>query len=351
MEAFNSVPNLPPLPEETLRKLLAVNVDKHFGILVRTYQDEIRSITWQLTSTRQSGRSATADAIAQEAFVQMYGELKNFKADDILKLSIWPRLYQITVDRCLGQLVRKYESQIYNSVQRLLDKSKLEQSQKVLALAETIFSQIRRELKDCDARAIQTPKFWDWLHNLIIAHCFELLIETYRSQLQASVLKLGCHPDHAQDIVQEALLSAFRSLKEHGIPDKKDAFDYKGWIFQIAKHAFFKSLRKNNSSLKEMSIDHAAEEHAVFDIVDEHNVSPHTALELAEAQKNMEELIDKLPEPYRKIIRFRFLSDLSNAEIALRLTMKEVTLRTYIHRGLKQLRALLQNESQVERKS
>ena len=151
------------------------------------------------------------------------------------------------------------------------------------------------------------------------------------------MLRLSSNTGDTGDIVQQALLNAFKHLKEHGIPSK-GTFDPKGWIFTIAKHAFLKSLRKNNPSGKDLSIDNVSEEHPVFEIMDDYNLPPDMALELAETQRLLAELISQLPEPYREIIQLRVDDDLSTEEIAARLSMKPVTVRSYVHRAIKLLR-------------
>jgi RNA polymerase sigma-70 factor, ECF subfamily len=344
METFDSAPDSPQGSEEPLRKLLAIDVDTYFKLLVQTYHNEVRGLVQQLINATQPEQIAVADAIAAEIFIRMYSDLKNLKPDEILEQPIWTRLYEIVVARSLGQLLKKYESQMYSSVQRLNNKSRLEQSREVIVLAEEIFTRIRQELSNCDLQVIQTPEVWVWLHNIIIAHYFEQLLETYRPQLEAFALRLSGNVDNAQDTVQDALFNAFKFLKEHGIPDKKDTFDPKHWIFQITKHEFLKSLRKTLPPGKEIPISQAPENHPIFEIVDDRNVPPDVVLEIAENQKRVMELVNKLPEPYRTIIRLRYFANLSGAEIAARLVKKEVTVRTYIHRGIKLLRKLLEQE-------
>jgi RNA polymerase sigma-70 factor, ECF subfamily len=341
METFDSAPDSPQEAEETLRKLLAIDLDTYFKLLVQAYHNEVRAIVRQLISAEQSEQIAMADAIAAEIFVCMYSDLKNFKPDEMLEQPIWARLYKITVEYSLGWVVKKYESQMYSSVQRLNNRSRLEQSREVIILAEEIFTKVRQELSNCDSQAIETPEIWVWLHNLIIAHYFEQLLETYRPQLEAFVFRLSRSVDNSQDIVQDALFSAFKFFREHGIPDKRDTFDSKHWIFQIARHEFFKSLRKTLAPGKEVSISHAPEEHPIFEIEDDRNVPPDVVLEIKENQKRVRELVGKLSEPYRTIIQLRYFDHCSGAEIATRLEMKEVTVRTNIHRGIKLLRKLL----------
>jgi RNA polymerase sigma-70 factor (ECF subfamily) len=338
MENFDPVPALPRLSEITLRSLLAVDLDAHFGSFIKLYHHEVRIIIRQVLNAAHLEEVEEADTLATAIFLQMYSNLKNLKPEEILKQHLWTKLYHFTVDRCFGQIVGKYETRMYNAVQQLLDQNKLEQSAAVITLAEEIFTSIRQQLRFCDQQAIHTSQFWLWLYNCIIAHCFEQLFETYRSQLEVFVLRLSSNSDDAEDIVQQALLSAFKHLKAHGIPSKDSTFNSRGWIFTIAKRAFLKSLRRNNPSGRDLSIENVSEEHPIFAIVDDCNVPPDVVLELAETQRYLAELVSGIPEPYREIVHLRFLDDRSNEEIAVLLSMKPVTVRSYIHRGIKLLR-------------
>lgn len=336
MEVFDPA-NGSPLSEAVLRSLLAVDLDAHFELFVKSYQGEVRYIIGQMLNVKHPEEISNADVLATAVFLQMYGYLKNLKPDELLEQSLWGRLYQFTVERGFGELLAAYQIRMYNAVQRFLYQDKLEQGRAVGTLAEQLFTSIRQQLSHCDQRVIRIPLFWEWLHNSIIAHCFEQLFETYRPQLEAYVKRLSNNPDEAEDIVQQALLNAFKHLRAHGVPTK-GAFDPKGWIFTIARYAFLKSLRKGNSSGKDLSIDHVSEEHPVFELEDHYNLSPEMALELAEAQSRVVRHLNELAEPYRTIMRLRFLDDLANDEIAMQLAMKPVTVRSYIHRGLKMLR-------------
>lgn len=337
MGKFDPGNGSPLFSETALRSLLAVDVDAHFEVFVKTYHNEVRDIVRQILNAKYPEETGDADALASAVFLQMYGYLKNLKPDELLKQRLWARLYQFTVERCFSKLLAAYQTRMYKAVQGLLNKDRLDQSRAVMMLAEEIFTCIRQQLGHCDPQAIHAPLFWLWLYNSIIAHCFEHLLETYRPQLEAFVLRLSGNIDEAEDIVQQALLNAFKHLKAHGIPSR-GTFDPRGWIFTIAKHAFLKSLRGKNPSGQDLSIDGVSEEHPVFEIEDRYTVSPEVVLELAEARRHLTELVSQLAEPYRTIIRLRFLDDLTNDEIAARLEMKPVTVRSYIHRGLKMLR-------------
>ncbi|HKV57364.1 MAG TPA: RNA polymerase sigma factor [Ktedonobacteraceae bacterium] len=337
MGKFDPGNGSPLFSETVLRSLLAVDVDVHFEMFTKAYHNEVRNIVRQVLNARRPEETSNADSLASVVFLQMYGYLKNLKPDELLKQHLWTKLYQFTVERCFSELLAAYQTHMYNAVQGLLNKDKLEQGRAVMALAEEIFTCARQQLGHCDQQAIQAPLFWLWLYNSIISHCFEHLLETYRPQLEAFVLRLSSNSDEAEDIVQQALLNAFKHLKAHGVPSR-GTFDPRAWIFTIAKRAFLKSLRRRNPFGQNLSIDNVSEEHPVFEIEDDYNVSPEAILEISEAQRYLAELVSQLAEPYRTVMRLRFHDDLTNEEIAAQLDMKPVTVRSYIHRGLKRLR-------------
>ena len=322
--------------EKALRSLLAVDVDAHFESFTKAYHQEVRSIVRQLLNATHQKEIDEADTLATTIFLQMYSYLKNLEPEEILKQHLWTKLYQFTIDRCFGHLLREYEARMYSYVQLHLEKSKSEQSIAVMELAEEIFTSIQLNLRHCDQRVIRTSQFWPSLHDHIVAHCFELLFETYRSQLEAFVMGLGSNTCDAENIVQEAFFCAFKHLKAHGMPSR-GPFDPKGWIYTVARHAFLKSVRKSNRSRRDLSIESLTEEHLVFEIVDECMIGPDEMVQIAEAQRQLAELVSQLRQPYREVIRLRFFEGLSTEEIAVQLSLKAVTVRSHIHRGIKAL--------------
>ena len=78
-----------------------------------------------------------------------------------------------------------------------------------------------------------------------------------------------------------------------------------------------------------------------------------SAVELAESESErafLAALVDQLAEPYREVVRLRYLEDRSAEEIAARLGRPNATVRSQLKRGLDQLRVRLGTESQRPRR-
>ena len=67
-------------------------------------------------------------------------------------------------------------------------------------------------------------------------------------------------------------------------------------------------------------------------------------LDIAEEDRALAQALARLPEPHRCAIVLRFYADWSNDEIARCLDKRAVTVRSWIHRGLTQLRRDLADE-------
>ncbi|MBV9416700.1 MAG: sigma-70 family RNA polymerase sigma factor, partial [Solirubrobacterales bacterium] len=74
---------------------------------------------------------------------------------------------------------------------------------------------------------------------------FEALFSRYRGRIHAYVSGILSDPDHAEDVTQEAFISALRRLR-----DTERPIAFKPWIYQIAKNACIDELRRPRRSLE-----------------------------------------------------------------------------------------------------
>jgi RNA polymerase sigma-70 factor (ECF subfamily) len=81
------------IDEQSLSAHLAIDLDRHFEHLVRTYQDRLYSFALRLTGSRQDAEEST-----QDAFVRAYRALAHYPADRRRALRLRPWLYQITLN-------------------------------------------------------------------------------------------------------------------------------------------------------------------------------------------------------------------------------------------------------------
>lgn len=109
-------------------------------------------------------------------------------------------------------------------------------------------------------------------------------------------------------------------------------------LYRIAGNLVIDNYRKKKDILVEDFSDGTYQDHLIFD-----------------NQKNMENIIDgekaitllhKLPKSTREIINLRFIHDFSITEIAKTVKRDPKTVSVYLHRGLKQLREILEEYEQ-----
>ncbi len=131
--------------------------------------------------------------------------------------------------------------------------------------------------------------------------------------------------DDAQDVLQEALLSAFVARKQ-----LRDPQYFRPWIKKIVARQCGKQLR-NRGTVFPMG---RGEEY-VFDSTDK-GKRPEDHL--------IWQVVNQLPEIYSQVVILRYLGDMSQKEIAEALGIPEGTVKSRLHKGIGKLREMLEAE-------
>lgn len=79
--------------DPSLAARLADDLEVHFEVLVRTFQDSLFGFTWRLTHSREDAEECT-----QDTFVRAYRALERYPAERRRELHVRPWLYQITLN-------------------------------------------------------------------------------------------------------------------------------------------------------------------------------------------------------------------------------------------------------------
>ncbi|MEM1447866.1 MAG: sigma-70 family RNA polymerase sigma factor [Planctomycetota bacterium] len=153
-------------------------------------------------------------------------------------------------------------------------------------------------------------------------------LESLDRQLRGLARLLVREGDDADDAVQDAWVSA---LEE---PEGR-VRDWTAWLRQVVRHSARRRARRSD-------LRRHAERRAVDPIdADEATDGPDDALERRALAAMLRQSVDALREPYRTVLVLRFFDELSLDEIVQRTGRPNATVRSQLHRGLAELRDVL----------
>jgi RNA polymerase sigma-70 factor (ECF subfamily) len=170
---------------------------------------------------------------------------------------------------------------------------------------------------------------------------FEELLRTHTGRLLAVARRLLGNEEDARDAVQDAFLSAFRSI---------DRFDGQAalgtWLHRIAVNAALTKLRSRRrhpeKPIEELLPTFREDGHQARPPRDWPD--PSAALQSRETRESVRRHIDELPEEYRTVLLLRDIEGMDTEETARMLGLTAGAVKTRLHRARQALRALLEPE-------
>ncbi len=172
---------------------------------------------------------------------------------------------------------------------------------------------------------------------------FEVLVTRYSTHLFNFIYHLLKDYDLSCDILQKVMVQLYLSL-----PSLHQEKPFKSWLFTVARHYVIdETRRKHLISLSEGEPTNDEEENGVFAIADP-ALAPEEQCEYRELQQNLALAIQTLPAHYRRIVLLRYVQQCTFPEIGEVLNIRPDTAKTYFHRALPLLRAVLQVEHVYE---
>lgn len=160
---------------------------------------------------------------------------------------------------------------------------------------------------------------------------FKKLYEIYSKDLLNYLFYLTNDHSLAEELVQETFYQAFLSI--HRFQGKSKV---KTWLFQIAKHVYYKHLKKNPFLVK-LNFDDSSESIADLE-------TPETILQQKEDDKFLHFTITVLKEPYKQVMILRAFNELSFKEIGDIFFKNENWARVTFYRAKLQLHDILKKE-------
>ena len=163
--------------------------------------------------------------------------------------------------------------------------------------------------------------------------------EMYREQLKGVFLflyKLCGSYDLAEEFTQETFYQAYCSYHRF----KGNSTEYT-WLLSIAKHVYYKYLRKNKLTLGSVNLDLLA------DCWQEKGLSPEEEVDKKERISLVRELIADLPPKYKDVVLLRAYGELPFGQIAAALNITESSAKVTYFRAKKMLMEAIERESEL----
>ncbi len=163
---------------------------------------------------------------------------------------------------------------------------------------------------------------------------FEAIYKEYFSRTFAFLYKLTENRDLAEELTQETFYQAFVSF--HRFRGDSDIFT---WLASIAKHTYYRYLRKNKHFVSTSDPELLADIYA--GMTSEHLED---AVERQLLLESTRKAAAALPDKYRDVTILRIYADMSYAEIGKALHISENSARVIYHRAKKMILEEIQNE-------
>lgn len=168
---------------------------------------------------------------------------------------------------------------------------------------------------------------------------FEELIRTHGGRMLAVARRMLPREEDAQDAVQDAFLSAFKSL---------DRFDGRAslatWLHRITINAALMKLRTRRRRPERLIEDllprFKGDGHATESAI-RWNPPESSGIESEETRRIVRERIEELPEQFRTVLLLRDIEELSTEQTAELLDLTTSAVKTRLHRARQALRQLL----------
>jgi len=159
------------------------------------------------------------------------------------------------------------------------------------------------------------------------ATAFERLAKHHAARLWRYALALGGDSHGAEDLAQETLIEAWRSLARF---DGRCRFST--WLCGILRHRFLKARRHHNAG--RLGAPEALGQMPGL------APTPERSAELSEDAQRIRRAVASLPEEHRLVVELRFFAGATLDEIAAALGCPLGTVKSRLHHALEKLRRM-----------
>ena len=160
------------------------------------------------------------------------------------------------------------------------------------------------------------------------ADAFEQLVVAYRDQVFRLALRMCGSEADADEVAQEAFLSAWKAL-----PNFRGESQFSTWLYQLTTHAAIDLMRREKRQI------------AAADITEVNAAdpapSPQQQAEHSEQREIVRDAILQLAPEQREVVVLRFMEELSYEEIGAVLKLPSGTVKSRLNRAKAQLKEIL----------
>ena len=174
------------------------------------------------------------------------------------------------------------------------------------------------------------------------AAAFEALVRQHGGRMLATARRMVPVEEDARDVVQEALLSAFRSIRSF-----EGTARLSTWLHRIVVNAALMKLRsrrrRREDSIEDL-LPRFTDDGHFAEAVTPWEADADALIERHETRAAVRRAIAMLPEPYRIVLVLRDIEELDTDETAAALGLRTNAVKTRLHRARQALRTLLERE-------
>ena len=160
------------------------------------------------------------------------------------------------------------------------------------------------------------------------------LYESTSSRLFGLALRVVRHRDAAEDVLQDAFLTIWRSAGSY----RASLSPPMAWMGLIVRSRALDALRKRTSDRADLMNEL---DDTLADTLAGEGTNPMDATDASEQAFALHQCLGKLENKQREVVSLAYLRDLSHSELAEQLKLPLGTVKTWIRRGLEQLRACM----------
>jgi RNA polymerase sigma-70 factor, ECF subfamily len=169
----------------------------------------------------------------------------------------------------------------------------------------------------------------------------EGLMDRYRQKVMHLALSIVRDGALAEDLSQTTFVKVWQALPKF---DGRAALST--WLYTIARNTCLTAVERERRMVPLEDFTEAADDDGDPLLFGRDSGTPEVSSQAA-AEYDVARLLDKLPEPYRRVVVLFYLEDRSCEEVGELLSMPTGTVKALLHRGRKKL-ASLAGESESE---